>query len=524
MTKKLIPIFVLLIFAMNSNAQKNAINVLHNEKVIGKNLITKSDVKAIEHSFPERIFDYYLDTISGFLTIQLRGVSRNGKYLNNTGNIVQYDLKNKRVKWDKRIAFQANQIQQYSNTIIESSANKSFCLDINTGTNLWEVKNNIYFVDPIDKIGVGYKYKTLEGYTNTLEGINLANGQVVWKRELNREYGWNNIRYLNDSIVLIIAGGLNTINIKNGFGWEYKLLTGEKDYTATAIANTAGVALGLLTGTFVISTGHNLVRDVVSNVIADSTDLYIASKEKISKVNKANGNEIWSTTLPKDMPSKSSIFMNDSLIFMINYAYAYMGNRLIDYGKPFIAAFNKHNGKQKYLSIIFTEKDPILAYQIRQDTLYLLFKERVSKHSLIDGSHITEKTYNGKEFGNLKNFIGRQVFTLKNDSTFSSLPLNDSTKCYIYSSTNKIYALDYNLNITETIAIDDLYINYLNYNELKFLSKEKKTIIIDSINQKIAELPISRNAFIMGDKLYDIQEKSFFEINLTDITEYNNVP
>ena len=116
------------------------------------------------------------------------------------------------------------------------------------------------------------------------------------------------------------------------------------------------------------------------------------------------------------------------------------------------------------------------------------------------------------------------IFTLKNDSTFSRLPLVDSTKCYIYSSKNKVYALDYNLNITETIAIDDLYINYLSSNGLKFLSKESKTIIIDSLNNKIAELPISSNAFIIGDKLYDIQEKSFFEINLKDITELNNVP
>ncbi len=57
---------------------------------------------------------------------------------------------------------------------------------MNTGTNLWEVKNNIYFVDPIDKIEVGYKHKTLEGFTNTLEGINLDNGQVYLEKRIKQ--------------------------------------------------------------------------------------------------------------------------------------------------------------------------------------------------------------------------------------------------------------------------------------------------------------------------------------------------
>jgi outer membrane protein assembly factor BamB len=525
MKKKLFAFTLLVMVFVSSYGQSNSLIVLHNEKVIGKNLVLNDNIKAVEHLFPERIHDYYLDTISEYLTIQLRGVSRNGKYLNNAGDVVQYDLKNRRVAWDKRIAYQSSFLQQFGNTIIQTTANKSFCLDLKTGENIWEVKNNIYFVDPVEKLGVGYKYKTLEGYTNTLEGINLENGKVIWNRELNREYGWNNIHYLNDSVVLIVAGGLNAVNIINGSGWEYRLTTGEKDYKATALANTAGVALGLLTGTFVISTGHNLVRDLVSNVLIDSTDLYIASKERISRVNKTSGFEVWSTTLPKDMPAKSYIFMNDSIIFMINYGYAYMGNRLLDYGKPFIAAFNKENGNQKFISVIFNEKDPILAVKVKEDVVYLMFKERISKHSLQDGSNIAEKTFNAKEQGDFINFIGNHVYTLKKDSSFISLPMLDPSKFYVYTNKGNVLALDDGFNIEEIIALDELYINFLRKNDILFLSKDNETIIIDSeVNRKIAELPISKNAFILGDKLYDIQQRSFFEISLDEITGLKNMP
>ena len=40
----------------------------------------------------------------------------------------------------------------------------------------------------------------------------------------------------------------------------------------------------------------------------DSANIYIASKEKISQVDKLSGKINWSTNLPKDLTSKSTIF------------------------------------------------------------------------------------------------------------------------------------------------------------------------------------------------------------------------
>ena len=74
-------------------------------------------------------------------------------------------------------------------------------------------------------------------------GINikvLADTQTLWreltllreilpgKKILNGGCGWNDILYLNDSIVLIVAAGLHAINIKNGTGWDYIAITGKK--------------------------------------------------------------------------------------------------------------------------------------------------------------------------------------------------------------------------------------------------------------------------------------------------------
>lgn len=164
--------FLLLLLLSNSAySQKSKISVVSQDKVLGTNLLNNTQITGTEYIFPERIHDFYIDTVSGYLTLQLRGVSSNGKWLSNTGNIVQFDLIQKQVKWTKKIAYQSAELQQFSNTMIYTLANKSTCLDIRTGQDMWEVNNSLYFVDPDLNLGIGYRYKLASGYTNDLEGI-----------------------------------------------------------------------------------------------------------------------------------------------------------------------------------------------------------------------------------------------------------------------------------------------------------------------------------------------------------------
>ncbi len=504
-----------LLISLTGFSQKNQIQVLNNEKILGKSLVDSSDIKGFEYIFSDRIHETFLDTTTGFLTAQLRGLSKNGKWLNNTGNIVQYDIKNQKVLWSKMIAYQSSNLQQFSNTMIYTITNKSYCLDINTGNELWEVKNNIYFVDPIDNIGVGYKFKSSTGYSNELEGIDLKNGNVVWRRDLNRDFGWNDVFYANDSTVIVVAAGLHAINIKTGKGWDYNTNTGKKDYTGTAAANAVGVAAGLLTGTFVMTTGHNLVRDLVSNTITDSSNIYFASKEQLVKVDKQSGEIVWKFPFADDLASKSSIFMNDSVIFMINKGMAFMGYRQLDFGKPFIAAFDRQSGKQIFFSLINVKEDPILSYQIKKREIFLAFKNRISRYSMETGNMITEKDFPKDNFGELKYFVSNQVFITNLNGDLMSLPQSDSTKVFVFTSQCKTLSIDSELNISKTIEYDDLSIYYLRTKDFKFIAKDKKTLIVNNVGQRIAEIDATSKAFMIGNTLYDTQDKSFITIDLS---------
>lgn len=518
-------LFLLLLLLNNSvYSQKSKISVVSHDKVLGTNLLNNTPITGTEYIFPERIHGFYIDTLSGFLTLQLRGVSSNGKWLNNTGNIVQFDLLQKQVKWTKKIPYQSAELQQFSHTMIYTVSNKSTCLDIRTGEDLWEVNNSIYFVDPDLNLGIGYRYKLASGYTNDLEGIDLKSGRISWKRVINREYSWNDIFYTNDTTVLIVAAGLHSLNLKNGKGWDYNTETGKKDYKETIGANAVGIAAGLLTGTFVTTSGYNLVRDVVSNVLADSSCYYFSSKEQLAKINKLTGKVVWAHPFENSMSGKSSIYYTDSMVILVNKGYALMGNRQINFGKPFLAAYDRSTGAEKYLSFTTVKNDPICVFWHADDLIYLLFKNRVAIYSEKDGKMLMERDFMTDSYGDLKYFVGRQVYLSNGNGFYYSLPEYDSTLVYVYTNNGKIIALDNHLNVSRALSEDELYFCYLYVGDYKFIAHDKTTSVLDSKGFKVAELQATSNAFLIGNTLYDKQNDSFLTVDLKElVTTKSNV-
>jgi hypothetical protein len=514
--------FLLIILTLSFSLQSIAqLEIQTNEKTIGKNLITGETIIGSQITFPDRIHKFQFDTINNNFTIKLRGLSKNGKWLDNKGYVIRYSLDEKKALWSQKIAFQIEDIDQFGGVTLHTSGGKSHCLDNFTGLKKWEIINSIIFTDDANKIGIGYKVQPHKNKESILEGIKLQDGLPLWQRQISREYGWNNVFYLNDSTLLISASGLHTVNIYNGTGWDYNTITGKKDYTAAAIGTGLGVVAGLLTGTYAVSTGHNLVRDVISNILVDSSSIYFASKEQIVKINK-NGEIIWKQALPSDLTSKSWIFKYNDNIIMVNRGYAYMGYRQLEFGKPFIASFSISNGNQNYLNQISNNKKEIIsALDKRDSTLYLIYKNHISKFSIKSGENLIDKSFNTDSNGELKYFIGEQVFIQK-DSSFLSLPKLDSLKKYLYTSSGNILVLDENLEITDTIASEELYVNYLQRNNKKLIAKGNQTLIIDSKGKVFAELESSSKSTVIKNNLYNIQENSIIEIDIDKII--NNAP
>ena len=64
---------------------------------------------------------------------------------------------------------------------------------------------------------------------------------------------------------------------------------------------------------------------------------------------------------------------------------------------------------------------------------------------------------------------------------------------------------------------EDLNICYLRTKDYKFITEEKKSLIINNEGKKIAEIDATSKAFLVDDVLYDWQDKKLIAIDLKKV-------
>ena len=504
-----------LILQLNLEAQKE-INYSIEEKEIGKNRISGKTISAKEYRFEERVHDFEIDTINNYISLQLRATKNNEKYLKSKGQVVRYSIDDKSILWSKQLNFASQFIEQFGGITIYSTGGKNYCLHNESGEQLWEIKTSILYVFPQEKIAIGYSLKTVGVDSDILRGIDLNTGNIVWKRKISREYSWNDITLLNDSTLLIAASGLHSVNMNTGKGWDYNAITGKKDYTASAIATGAGVALGLLTGTYVVRTGPDLVTEVNSNAFIDSLYIYFASKEHLVKLN-MEGEILWQKDLLEGMTSKSIIYMEEGKLLMINQGYAKMGYRDLVFGEPFLAAFNPDDGEQIYIDFIKKEKKEFIE-ELKDNNSHLLFliNNKISRHQVESGEKTKQAEIDEVKYGKPDFFIGNSIF-VKRDSNLLRINKLDTTLEFIYTKKEVVIGLNEDLEVTETLKDDLFYVNYFISNKLSFVGTMNKTYIVNEKGEIIADLNVGRSCTILNDKLYAKDKNSILVIDLDSI-------
>ena len=492
-----ITIFCFLLLTSTSVfAQKNGLNVTTETKIMGKNYMDNSDIKGVEYVFPNRIDACFFNSENGFLTVLFAGIG-NLFYSKAGGDIIQYDLMNEKILWTATTYFASNFKQDFQTVhlqiakdgIIRYHGEKCYFLDAFSGNKIWEVKNIIFLVDYDNNIGIGYKSDFWSQYSDDFEGINLKDGSKIWERKLVGGAQWYENFYINDSTLIVVSeSGLHSLNVLSGNGWNFRTVTNSKE-----------------------------TNNLISNTLVDSTSIYFASRVQIVKMDKLLGNIVWNNKLTIEWTSKSSIFMNDSVIYMINRGFATTPVGYKFFGKAYIAAYDKQTGKQKYLSLIKSKNGYILNFRIIDNDIYLLFKNKIVKYDLERGSQIFEKEFPKKIYGSLKYFVGSRVFVSNQEDIFKSIVQNEPTKLHIYTTLGKIFSLNYQLNLTNTVEQENIGIYFLSYKDYKFITSKGKTYIINDEGQIIAELDLSSNAFIVGDYLYDKKDRSFYAVDLKNI-------
>jgi len=483
-------LILILCFSASRIFAQSDLLIYEYQNISGRNYLSNGIIQAKEYVFDGRIDQSFIDSTKETLTLLIRGESNDPKWSNNFGKLLLFDLKSGKIKWEENIKNEYSKFLQSDDYIVETSELLSNIIIPETGDVQSQVNTTIYYIDSINKTGIGYKVNTRGQYGNDLEAINLKDGALLWERRITHKYGWNDISHLNDSVLLLLSDGLHTFNIKNGKGWDYKTVTGKFDLISE----------------------FEYVVGIASNAVIDSSAIYFASGENIVRLN-TDGKIIWEAPLEKNKVSNSSVFINDSLLYMINKGYAFNENGHINYGTPYFAAFNKHTGKQVFFTSLMEEKSLIKSFIIQNNTAILILKDRILKYSLVNGEKIAGQPFEIDTTGELTDFAGKQFYCLS-DSVLYNLKASDSTSLYLKTDKNKILVLNKQLGIIKQIDPKAIFICYLQTDDYKFLAKGYQSVVIDKDNKIVADFKVSQYARLIGKKLYDLQSRSLIEIDL----------
>lgn len=86
-----------------------------------------------------------------------------------------------------------------------------------------------------------------------------------------------------------------------------------------------------------------------------------------------------------------------------------------------------------------------------------------------------------------------------------------------FTSKGFVLSVDSEFNVTDTIGYSELGINYLTINDYKFIGNNKRTLIVNNIGQKVADINVPFHANIIGNTLYSNKHKCFIAIDLQNV-------
>ena len=504
-----------LLLTLSLSARSSKIQVGCYDFLMGYCLESKDALRGNKYVFSDMVEDVFVYVDEGLVTAMIRKFDPVSRQAMSNGRIIQYDLINSKTVWSKRIGV-SDKIDLCGNSIVLTRNNSSRILDAYNGTVRTRFDNNFYHFDEAHNIGLGY---SSYGF-NELEGIDMNTSQVLWKRKVNRDFGWNDSFYANDATLIVVAGGIHAINIKNGNGWSYETKTGKKDYTGTIAANLVGLALGLLTGTYVVSYGHSVVHDLVSNLWTDSTNFYLASTEQIAKIDNLSGRVFWKNQFGTNEVGASYVFKNKDVVCVINRGFGFMNGRYIRFGKPFIAAYNDVTGAEIYKKQILTGDEAVTDFYIRDNNLFLLLGNRMMKFAFETGTKLAENYFPEMDYGELTGFAGDQIAVVAGNGKIASLKSVDSTSICITLNRNRLLAIDTELQVVKTPLKVELCTYFYETPDFKFYMKNGKAQVANNDGRIIAELNASNRAFMIGTTLYDIQDNALIVADLKEMFRY----
>ena len=316
---------------------------------------------------------------------------------------------------------------------------------------------------------------------------------------MNNDFRLDKYINIDNETLLVPVSGLHYINIKDGSGWDFDAMTQNTDYSI----------FGKKRGNAVTSADLEVITNLSSDVLIDNNRIYYAYSDKLSCFD-MNGTVLWTAELPSDMTSNSSLLINDDKLLMINKGLAYKASgEAVQYGSPFIAAFDITTGNQIYFIPSENKSDMIYGFAKTEDNLTLFCTDRMRSISIADGKISEEKRYLPNDLGNRCYFIGNNLI-VKTYKDTKFLELSEDVFKYLTGDNMKIEQ-DNKVDIQYGLVNPEAFKN----NKYKMYQRGISMVLTDKNGTEIAVIDIVGTACIYDNILCNVNGNtiSFIDLN-----------
>lgn len=377
----------------------------------------------------------------------------------------------------------------------------------------FEYPSKIIF--PIQKNSSGLTYNPTFKIENEigLNSINLRDGKVIWSAAIPSKYNWNSTAYLNDSVLVIAAGGLHAVNINTGLLWSYGVTTATVNNRPLTFSSFNHATIEHLEKPIHTSAGEELVSQISSNILKAEDAVYFAGKNKLIAVDR-QGKLLWETDLSNMPASNSLLYSAGENIMLINLGIAYYGENIVIYGKPFVAFFNKQNGtltSEKKLDNFtnITDVERLKDAWVLANRDHIL---QVGENMQVDTLIVLQE----QKYGKFLEFINGDDYYVEKEGYYVPLNFINDNIIYFKSDHGKVFGLN------------KTYIEYeYHYSELfklnttvggkKLLSQRDKSYLISENAELLHTFNTGEPATVLGNKLYFANERLLYIINLNEL-------
>lgn len=491
--KKNILLLMIVLSTLSSLCQ---IEIIDKQDItIGRNYVTNKDIKAEAYLFAETIKEAEFNTENGDILLKLDNGSIGKTGLKHTCHIGMFNINDREFRWVSNHKFSNPSVKMSNDIVICYNNNKSYRLDIKTGEKIWSSKIRVEYFDNENNIAIGY----WDTKRHVIAAVDLTTGKTLWKRKMNNDFRLDKYINIDNETLLVPVSGLHYINIKDGSGWDFDAMTQNTDYSI----------FGKKRGNAVTSADLKVITNLSSDVLIDNNRIYYAYSDKLSCFD-MNGTVLWTAELPSDMTSNSSLLINDDKLLMINKGLAYKASgEAVQYGSPFIAAFDITTGNQIYFIPSENKSDMIYGFAKTEDNLTLFCTDRMRSVSIADGKISEEKRYLPNDLGNRCYFIGNNLI-VKTYKDTKFLELSEDVFKYLTGDNMKIEQ-DNKVDIQYGLVNPEAFKN----NKYKMYQRGISMVLTDKNGTEIAVIDIVGTACIYDNILCNVNGNtiSFIDLN-----------